>query len=61
MCYLILFEALVKTRVPHMSEQIAREGFVHASLDRVRESSHVSLQEVQIELTIRDLTRNVCQ
>ena len=40
----VLFKALIKTRVPHVSEQIAREGLVHASLDRVWES-HVSLYE----------------
>ena len=40
----VLFEALIKARVPHMSEQIARKGLVHASLDRVCES-HVSLYE----------------
>ena len=53
MCCLILFEALVKTRVPHARERPAREGLVHASLDRVWESSRVSLQEVQIKLTNR--------
>ena len=40
----VLFKALIKPRVPHMSEQIAREGLVHASLDRVCESN-VSLYE----------------
>ena len=39
--------------VPHACEQIAREGLVHASLDRVWASSCVSLREVQIELTNR--------
>ena len=33
-----------------MSEQIAREGLVHASLNHVWESTRVSLRE-QIELT----------
>ena len=33
----VLFEILVKTRVTHVSEQITREGLVHASLDRVWE------------------------
>ena len=51
MCCLILFKALVKTRVPHASEQIACEGLVHMSLNHVWESSHVSLQEVQIKVT----------
>ena len=46
----VLFEALIKTHVPHTSEQIACEGLVHASLSRVWDSSRVSLREVQIEL-----------
>ena len=48
---LILFEALVKTHVPHTSEQIACEGLAHTSLDRVWETSCISLREVQIKLT----------
>ena len=32
---MILFEALVKTRVPHASEQIACEGLAHTSLNHV--------------------------
>ena len=55
---LILFEALVKTRVPHASERIACEELVHMSLDCVWDSSSVSLREVQIELTFRDSIRN---
>ena len=53
---LILFEALVKTRVPHASERIACEELVHMSLDC--DSSSVSLREVQIKLTFRDSIRN---
>ena len=33
----VLFKILVKTRVTHVSQQISREGLVHASLDRVWE------------------------
>ena len=40
------------------SERIAREGLVYASLHHVWESSRVSLREVQIEVTIRDLSCN---
>ena len=46
----VLFETLIKTCVTHVSEQIVCEGLVHASIDRVWESSRVSLPEVQIEL-----------
>ena len=40
----VLFKALIKTRVPHASEQIACEGLVHTSLDCVR-SLHMCLYE----------------
>ena len=40
----VLFEALIKTRVTHVSEQIVCEGLVHTSIDRVW-SLHVSLYE----------------
>ena len=46
----VLFKALIKSCMPHVSEGIAREGLVHASLDCVWESSHVSLREIQIKL-----------
>ena len=42
----VLFKALIKSRMPHTSEGIAHEGLVHASLDCVWESSHVSLREI---------------
>ena len=42
----VLFKVLIKTRVPHTSEQIGREGLVHTSLDYEWESSRVSLREV---------------
>ena len=57
-CYLILFEALVKICTPHATERSTHEGLVqlvHASLDRVWESSRVSLRKVKIELTNRAL------
>ena len=46
----VVFKVIVKTRMSRVSEQIAREGLVHASLDRVWESSCISLREVKIEL-----------
>ena len=55
----MLFKTLVKTCVTHTSGQIAHEGLVYVSLDRVWESSCVLLQEVQIETrNWLDSTRN---
>ena len=56
----VLFEALVKTRVPHVSEPIARVGLVHTSLrfSRLRTGVfHVSHYKVKFELTNRALIR----